>query len=393
MDKRFQVYISGALNALPEERREVLNAVLELDCIPTGIGILPPERESHWGLVEKAIGDCDYHLLLQSGDPGADGAVDFGFAEREFRHALALEKPSIVFLRRESAGPSGGPEASATGPEPRQGAHRDGAAGRMIVEWSSPRELGLLVSRSLLQLIKSTRAVGWIRAEEATGRETTLEILRLRRRIEELEQELALARTSPPRGSERLAQGGERHTLRYSFESQSPAETGAARWNGSFQASWNEIFAAVAPLMLRESGEAAIRAAIDLFVQARNMRFLRKKRKLHDSRLGNFALHNEDFETVMIQLRALGLIVPAVARESAPDAGPRWGLTPFGETVMTRLRAIPSSAGSKRGGFEASEEVEEEVRAARDVALSDRFAGSRFEPGIAEDGRLGGRSA
>ena len=250
MEKRFQVYVSGALQALPEERREVLNAVLELDCIATGMGISPPGGEARWGLVERAIDDCDYHLFLLPEREGQDGPDGVRCAEMEYRRALAAEKPSIAFVRRDS----GAAPVLPPGPWAPPAALREAVSGRLAVEWSSPKELGLLVSRSLLQLIKSTYATGWVRAEQAATRETTLEILRLRRRIDDLERELAVARTCPPKGSERLAQGEERHILRYTFEAHARSQATLSLWNGSFQASWNEIFAAVATLLVRDAG-------------------------------------------------------------------------------------------------------------------------------------------
>lgn len=37
MDKRFQVFVSSTYEDLQEERREVMQALLELDCIPAGM--------------------------------------------------------------------------------------------------------------------------------------------------------------------------------------------------------------------------------------------------------------------------------------------------------------------------------------------------------------------
>jgi hypothetical protein len=73
--------------------------------------------------------------------------------------------------------------------------------------WDSPVDLRSKVSRSLVQLIKSTPATGWIRADQATDTLAAAEILRLRNRIEEVEGKLAEARTAAPPGSKKLSQG------------------------------------------------------------------------------------------------------------------------------------------------------------------------------------------
>ena len=41
MDKRYQVFVSSTFEDLQEERKEVMQALLELDCIPAGMELFP----------------------------------------------------------------------------------------------------------------------------------------------------------------------------------------------------------------------------------------------------------------------------------------------------------------------------------------------------------------
>ena len=41
MDKRYQVFVSSTFEDLQEERKEVMQALLELDCIPSGMELFP----------------------------------------------------------------------------------------------------------------------------------------------------------------------------------------------------------------------------------------------------------------------------------------------------------------------------------------------------------------
>jgi hypothetical protein len=41
MDKRYQVFVSSTYEGLHEERREVMQSLLALDCIPTGMELFP----------------------------------------------------------------------------------------------------------------------------------------------------------------------------------------------------------------------------------------------------------------------------------------------------------------------------------------------------------------
>lgn len=226
---------------------------------------------------------------------------------------------------------------------------------RLCKQWDTPQELGSVVSRSLIQLIKSNPAVGWVRANELADREATMELLQLRRRVEELQTELAKARTSAPKGAEGLAQGDESHSLRFSFKARGPGEYSSVTWSSSFSPTWDELFSVAAPLMINEAPEEAIKAALDAMVEEKNAVRLRENKKLAKHDLYGFSLHQEDFQTVKVQLRALGLIAKSEKARSVKDSGTYWTLTPYGDEVMTRLRAIRSD----QVGELADEEIKE----------------------------------
>ena len=56
--------------------------------------------------------------------------------------------------------------------------------------------------------------------------------------------------------------------------------------------------------------------------------------------LMNFKADSDDFQTIKIQLRALGLIAKSTKSRSVKDTATYWTLTPYGDNVMTKLRAI-----------------------------------------------------
>jgi hypothetical protein len=180
-----------------------------------------------------------------------------------------------------------------------------------------------------------------VRANELADRDATMELLQLRRRVDELQSELAKARTSAPKEAEGLSQGKESHSLRFSFKATAPDEFSSASWSSSFSPTWDELFSVVAPLMINEAHENSIKSALDAMVEEKNIEGLRRNKKLERHSLNFFSLHREDFQTVKIQLRALGLITKSEKSRSVKDSGTYWTLTPYGDQVMTRLRAIP----------------------------------------------------
>ena len=58
--------------------------------------------------------------------------------------------------------------------------------------------------------------------------------------------------------------------------------------------------------------------------------------------LYGFKLDRQSFQTIKVQLKALGLIEISKKNKSVKDQGTYWTLTPYGEHIMTQLIAIQS---------------------------------------------------
>ncbi len=73
IDRRYQVFVSSTFEDLIEERREVTQALLELDCIPSGMELFPAADNDQWTLIKKVIDDCDYYVMISAGRYGSVG--------------------------------------------------------------------------------------------------------------------------------------------------------------------------------------------------------------------------------------------------------------------------------------------------------------------------------
>src|SRR4030067_399075 len=100
MEKRYQVFVSSTFNDLQDERQEVMQALLELDCIPSGMELFPAANEDQWTLIKKVIDDCDYYIVVVGGRYGSIGPSGISYTEMEYRYALEKDRPIIAFLHR-----------------------------------------------------------------------------------------------------------------------------------------------------------------------------------------------------------------------------------------------------------------------------------------------------
>ena len=107
----------------------------------------------------------------------------------EYRYALNTKKPIISFLHKSPGDiPSNKSEQTSEGKENLE-KFRKLVQKKMCKYWTTPAELGSVVSRSLIQLIKHYPATGWIKADTANNAELASEIVSLRKKVKELESE------------------------------------------------------------------------------------------------------------------------------------------------------------------------------------------------------------
>ncbi len=335
MDKRYQVFVSSTYEDLQEERREVMQALLELDCIPAGMELFPAADESQWSVIKRVIGDCDYYILILGGRYGSCGPDGISYTEMEYRYALSIDKPIMAFLHKEPGDiPASKCEPTDEGKK-RLDAFKALVQGRMVKFWTNTGELGGVVSRSMLKLIKAKPAVGWVRADQLADKDAS-EIVKLRRRIDELESELRQLSTTAPKGTEGLAQGEDEYELKYTYTEYNGDKT--REMSVAILRTWNAIFAVIAPHMMDEASEGDLSEHLDSFFG----RQVAKRLKCDEPglRYGYFSLDDEDFQTIKVQFKALGLITQSVKKRKLDDEETYWTLTPYGEQVMIRLRAV-----------------------------------------------------
>ena len=359
MDKRYQVFVSSTYTDLLKERQEVMQALLELDCIPAGMELFPAADDDQWTLIKRVIDDCDYYIVLIAGRYGSIGPGEKSFTQLEYEYAISQRKPVSAFLHKEPGKlPADNTEK---GPEQAKKLEdfRNLAKKKMVRYWTTPADLGSVVSRSLIKLIKSNPATGWVKADSLPSREATTEILELRRQVDELQRELEIVSTTAPKETEHLAQGEDQFEIKYTFQVGSVFDFDKDTYSASYSVSWSQIFARISPLMIDEASDTVLSGALNRMTEEVNIESLRKNRDLKESSLSFFKISDNAFNTIKVQLLALKLIMKSTKSRCVKDTANYWTLTPYGGTLMTELRAIrkadseESSSSPSKGATKA----------------------------------------
>jgi hypothetical protein len=98
VDARYQVFVSSTYADLEDERRRVIQTVIELDCIPAGMELFPATDEEQFQFIKRVIDDCDYYLLIIGGRYGSTTADGISYTEREYDYAIERGLKVIALL-------------------------------------------------------------------------------------------------------------------------------------------------------------------------------------------------------------------------------------------------------------------------------------------------------
>jgi len=345
MDKRYQIFISSTFTDLIDERQAVLKAILELDHMPAGMELFPATDDSAWQLITDVIDSSDYYVLIVGGRYGSLDEQGLGFTEKEYDYAIRTKKPVIPLLNENPDNlPRDKTETNAAAWDKLKAFRSKVENKHTCVYWKSAEDLKAKVIVGLTSATKRHPAVGWVRADTVPSGATVMEVLALKNRIAELEQIAATRDSGPPPGTDHLAQGTDRHEISLAFTARKPGSsyphTGDTRYKASINPTWNAIFAAVAPTMINEAPDGALRTALKMFLQAEATRSYQDQEQFKKLRLVEFLFSNEQIDTCIVQLRALGLIKENDKKRSVKDVGTYWTLTPYGNAAMVQLRAV-----------------------------------------------------
>src|ERR1051325_9160699 len=156
--------------------------------------------------MKNVIDDCYYYIGIGAGRYGSLAPPGISHTQMEYEYAISQNKPIIGFLHRNiGAIPAAKCESTEEG-RAKLDAFRELIQQKMCKYWSTPSELGSVISRSLVKLIKTKPAVGWVKADQASP-DLLQQLQQTRERIDQLEAELEKLRAEPPPGTIDLAQG------------------------------------------------------------------------------------------------------------------------------------------------------------------------------------------
>ena len=335
MEVKHQVFVSSTYKDLIDERKEVIHALLELDCIPAGMELFPATDEDAWSLITEVIDGCDYYVLILGGKYGSTNKEGVGFTEMEFDYASSRGMPIICFLHENIENLTATKvESSELGRE-RLDKFRRKAQEKHCKFWSTSHDLGGKVSRSLIQLKKRHPSDGWVPGKYAANQTMLAEMERMRARIVELECDVLLKKDGPPHNFYELESGDDCLVLNYDIFTDNDKE----RETVEISVTWDKMFSYCGVAL---SGECTSQG----LAEKMKLCFFHAVLALYDkyNTYENLFLYDVVEDQIRVQFQALGLIEHGTKKRAVSDTNTYWKLTPFGEKYLVQVRAVKKKA-------------------------------------------------
>jgi hypothetical protein len=139
----YHIFVSSTYTDLVDERQTVIQTLLKLHCLPLGMELFPNGDPDVWRLIQQLIRRCDIYILVVAGRYGSEARGEgISFTEKEYRFALELRKPILVYPHKTPH--THKPELSADEGEQKKAALKtflESVTARSTKPWSSDSEL------------------------------------------------------------------------------------------------------------------------------------------------------------------------------------------------------------------------------------------------------------
>jgi hypothetical protein len=103
MNIKYQIFISSTYEDLIEERRKVIENIMNIGHIPTGMEMFQAGDVSQWHYIKNRILECDYYIVIIAERYGSEGSEGKSYTQMEYEFAVENKIPVAAFLLHEEA--------------------------------------------------------------------------------------------------------------------------------------------------------------------------------------------------------------------------------------------------------------------------------------------------
>jgi hypothetical protein len=323
MDKKYQVFISSTFSDLEDERKEVMESILNLGCFPAGMEMFPASDDEQFDYIKTIIDESDYYVLIIAGRYGSLAQDGISYTEKEFDYAREKGVPTLVFIKKDIDSIPVNKTDRDSGKSEQLDKFREKAATNRVAKfWDNISELKYNVYDSLSKSFKTHPRTGWVRGNISNNTELLNQLNQLRLENDKLKEKVSNVESELKIDIENLATGNDITNIEYTT-SEFMGETNYY----STQIAWGHLFNIFAPNILvptnKEDAKKLLEQSLKEFINNKNT---------------NFNVGENSFNKIKIQFQALGLI--NIFLNNTKQGGVEClELTDYGKKYLVNLKA------------------------------------------------------
>lgn len=187
MDKRYQIFISSTFADLEDERKGIMQAIIELDCFPAGMEMFPATDSEQFEYIKTIIDESDYYVLIVAGRYGSVAEDGVSYTEKEFDYAKKKGIPILAFVKKDINNIVVGKTDQDPKKKDKLNAFRNKALdGRMANFWDTADELKYKIHSSLSKQFKTHPRIGWVKGNTIPSYEALEQLSQLQEENKQL---------------------------------------------------------------------------------------------------------------------------------------------------------------------------------------------------------------
>lgn len=195
MDVKYQIFVSSTYADLVDERRSVIEAVLNLGHIPVGMEAFQASDDTQWDYIKRRIDDSDYYVLIVAERYGSE-LKGKSYTQMEYEYAVAQGVPTVAFLLEGGARKTWAAEKVEFEKKAKLERFRKLCEKKLVKYWRNKDDLAGKVAMAISELTRQKPRTGWVRADKLPSKDVLNEIAQLSEERRALQQKVELLSSS-----------------------------------------------------------------------------------------------------------------------------------------------------------------------------------------------------
>jgi hypothetical protein len=330
LDKRYQVFVSSTFTDLKEERKKIIENLINAKYIPAGMEMFSASNDEQFKYIKKILDTCDYYILVIGARYGSiNPTTGISYTEQEYDYAVSKNIPVLAFLHND---PYNLPA------DKREDDKKDYleafrlkvSTGRMCRLWGNTNELITSVIISLTEEVAENPQKGWTRGASFDSIELLSQLNEVRLEKENLEKEIVKLKAIIKQSNtivDNLACGNDKFIIKGEKYVRYYGSISGSYEPHEVTLSWDEIFSAVGPFLFAYENYSSFKNKLESGINsAYNQDF--------------YALNQDSVQTIKIQLHALGLIDIKPSKAENGSAFEFIAMTEKGKSYLLQLKTL-----------------------------------------------------